>query len=139
VVFGGVEGIYMKEMNKENCIKTICSLPIDFKIRGKSSLELLQNSKFKDFCNDIASKDIACYLSYNKNLIHHWQIWSHDKRTVGCYLNINSNEYFVSVLNKEGKVNYSKSFPTAEEACAVFILIEVNEILNIRNDFLNYL
>jgi hypothetical protein len=119
---------------KEDCIEKICNLPLNFKVADKSSLTLLQESKFADFYNDIAKQDIKEYLSRHKTLIDNWEIWSEDKRTWGYYLSISPDKYFVGSLDKDGKENFSKSFATAQDACAEFILREVSAILDIKND-----
>ena len=54
---------------KEDCIEKICNLPLDYKVADKSSLTLLQESKFAYFYNEIAIQDIKEYLSRHKNLI----------------------------------------------------------------------
>ncbi len=119
---------------KEDSIEKICNLPLDFKVVNNSSFTLLQESKFADFHNDITKQDIVDYLSQHKNLIDKWKIWSEDKRTWGYYLSINHDNYSVGLLDKDGKENFSKSFATAEEACAEFILKEVSAILDIKID-----
>ena len=121
-------------ISKDNCIEKICNLPLDFEVADKSSFTLLQESKFADFHNDITKQDIKDYLSRHKNLIDNWEIWSEDKRTWGYYLSISPDKYFVGSLDKDGKENFSKSFATAEDACAEFILKEVSAILDIKND-----
>lgn len=126
--------INMTTITKENCIEKTCNLPLDFKVSDKSSLTLLQESKFADFYNDITKQDIKDYLSRHKNLIDNWEIWSEDKRTWGYYLSISPDKYFVGSLDKDGKENFSKSFSTAIDACAEFILREVSAILDIKND-----
>lgn len=119
---------------KNNCLEKICNLPLDFKVAGKSFYTLLQESKFADFQNDITQQDIFNHLCRNKNLIDEWKIWSEDKRTWGYYLSIIHDNYSVGSLDKDGKQNFSKSFASAEEACAEFILREVTTILDIKND-----
>lgn len=108
-------------MTKDNCIEKICNLLLDFKVADKSSLTLLQESKLKDFYHDIAKEDIKNYLSRHKSLIDSWEIWSEDKRTWGYYWSISSDKYFVGSLDKDGKGNFSKSFSTADDACAEYI------------------
>lgn len=119
---------------KDDCIEKICNLPLYFKVAEKSSFTLLQESKFVDFHNDITKQDIIDYLSRHKNLIDNWEIWSEDKRTWGYYLILNPDNYSVGSLDQDGKENFSKSFATAEEACAEFIMREVSAILDIKND-----
>ena len=128
----------MTNITKDNCIEKICNLPLDFEVADKSSLTLLQESKFVDFYNVITKQDIKEYLSRHANLIDSWQIWSEDKRTWGYYLSISADKYFVGSLDKDGKENFSKSFTTAEDACAEFILREVSALLDIKNDEINY-
>jgi hypothetical protein len=43
----------MVQVIKDNCIEKVCNLPLDFKVADKSSLRLLQESKFEDFYNVI--------------------------------------------------------------------------------------
>jgi len=122
----------MTNINKHNCIEKICNLPLDFKIADKSSLKLLQESKFTDFYNVITKQDIKDYLFLNKNVIENWEIWSENKRTWGYYLSIRPDKYFVCSLDNDGKENFSKSFATIDDACAEFIWREVTAILNIK-------
>jgi hypothetical protein len=124
----------MVNISKDSCIEKICNLPFDFKVAEKSSVTLLQESKFADFYYVITKQDIKDYLSLNVNLIETWEIWSEDKRTWGYYLSISPDKYFVGSLDKDGKENFSKSFSTAIDACAEFILREVSTILDIKND-----
>ncbi len=121
-------------ITKDDCIEKICNLPLDFKAAAKSSWTLLHESKFADFHIDITKQDIKDYLSRHKRLIDNWEVWSEDKRTWGYFLSISSDKYFVGSLDKDGKENFSKSFTTAEDACAEFILKEVSAILDIKND-----
>ena len=111
-------------------------MPIDFKVVGKSSFTLLQESKFTDFYRSISKQDIKDYLSRHTDLIAKWKIWSEDKRTMGYFLSISPDKYFVGSLDKKGKEKFSKSFSTVEEACAEFILREVSAILGIKNDYI---
>lgn len=120
-------------MTKDDCIEKICNLLLDFKVAAESSLALLQESKFEDFYKDITKQDIINYLSRNRILIETWKIWSENKRTWGYYLSFSSDTYLVGSLDKYGKVNFSKSFVTAEDACAEFILREVSAILEIKS------
>lgn len=125
----------MINISKENCLEKICNLPIDFQVSNKSSVTLLQESKFIEFSNSILKEDIKHYLLLHRNLIDNWKIWSENKRALGYYLLINSGKYFIGSLDKNGSENFSKSFNTAEDACAEFILREVNAILEIKIDY----
>ena len=124
----------MKDLTKEKCIEKICNLPIDFKVSNKSSFNLLLESKYIKFFRYISQQEIINYLLLNKNLIEDWKIWSENKRTSGYYLLINSDKYFIGSFDKDGNENLSKSFITAEDACAEFILREVSSILEIKID-----
>jgi hypothetical protein len=121
----------MINISKENCLEKICNLPIDFQISNKSSVTLLQESNFIKYSNIISKQDIMDYLLLHKNLIDNWKIWSENKRSMGYYLLINSEKYFIGSLHKNGNENFSKSFTTAEDGCAEFILKEVSTILEI--------
>jgi hypothetical protein len=124
----------MANFTKDDCIEKICNFPLDFKVAKKSSVTLLQESKFSDFYEVITQQDIKDYLSRYIGLIDLWKSWSEDKRTWGYYLSISPDKYFVGSLDKDGKENFSKSFSTAIDACAEFILREVSTILDIKND-----
>jgi hypothetical protein len=125
----------MINISKENCLEKICNLPIDFQISNKSSVILLQESNFIKYSNIISKQDIMDYLLLHKNLIDNWKIWSENKRSMGYYLLINSEKYFIGSLDKNGNENFSKSFTTAEDACTEFILREVSAILEIKIDY----
>lgn len=125
----------MIETTKEKCLEKICNLPIDFEVSDKSSFELLLESKYVEFSSDISQQEIKNYLLLHKNLIFNWKIWSENKRAFGYYLLINSEKYFIGSLDKNGNENFSKSFMTAEDACAEFILREVSAILEIKIDY----
>ena len=118
-------------MTKDICIELICRFPIDFKAGSQSSFALLQASEFVDFYNDIKEQDLKDYLRQHKHLIADWELWSADKRSGGYYLSIDLNTCFVGSMDKDGNQVFSKSFATAEEACAAFIWREVCAILDI--------
>ena len=124
--------INMTNVSKDNCIEKICNMPSDFKVADKSSLTLLEESKFTDFYNVITKQDIKDYLSLHKKVIENWETWSEDKRTGGYYLSIRPDKYFIGSIDKDGKENFSKCFATIDDACAEFILREVSAILNIK-------
>jgi hypothetical protein len=125
----------MKDITKEKCLEKICNLPVDFKVSDKSSVEFLVESNFLEFSRDISQQEIKNYLLLNKNLVDNWKIWSENKRTLGYYLLINSEKYFIGSLDKNGNEIFSKSFMTAEDACAEFILREISAILEIKIDY----
>jgi hypothetical protein len=119
----------VKDITKEKCLEKICNLPVHFKVSDKSSVELLLESKFLEFSKEISQQEIKNYLLLHRNLIDNWKIWSENKRALGYYLLINSEKYFIGSIDNDGNENFSKSFNTAEDACAEFILREVNTIL----------
>ncbi len=123
--------INMANITKDNCIEKICNLPLDFKVAEKSSVTLLQESRFADFYEVITQEDIKDYLSRHMNLIDLWKSWSEDKRTWGYYLSISPDKYFVGSMDKDGNKNFAVSFATAIDACAEFILREAIAILDI--------
>jgi hypothetical protein len=124
----------MIDITIEKCLEKICNLPVDFEVSNKTSVDLLLESKYKEFSNEVSQKEIKNYLLLHRNLIDDWKIWSENKRTLGYYLLINSEKYFIGSLDKNGNENLSKSFMTAEDACAEFILREVSAILEIKID-----
>ena len=120
-------------MTKETCIEKVCNLPLDFKSSDKSTITLLQDSKFADLYKDISRQDIKEYLLHHEHLIDEWKIWSEDKRTSGgYYLLLDTDQHFVGSLEKIGGERFAKSFTTNEDACAEFILQEVGTILEIE-------
>jgi len=126
--------INMANITKDDRIEKTCNFPLDFKVAEKSSVTLLQESKFADFYEVITQQDIKDYLSRHINLIDLWKSWSEDKRTWGYYLSISPDKYFVGSLDESGTKNSDKSFSTAIDACAGYILREVSTILDIKKN-----
>ncbi|MBA4318908.1 MAG: hypothetical protein C0412_10945 [Flavobacterium sp.] len=122
----------MTKITKEKCLEKICNLPLEFEVSDKSSVDLLLESKYIEFSREISQQEIKNYLLLHKSLIGDWKIWSENKRAFGYYLLINSDKYFIGSFDKDGNENFSKSFFTAEDACAEFILREVSVILELK-------
>jgi hypothetical protein len=95
----------MANITKDNCIEKVCNFPLDFKVAEKSSVTLLQESKFADFYEVITQQNIKDHLSRHMNLIDLWKSWSEDKRTWGYYLSISPDKYFVGSLDEFGNKN----------------------------------
>ena len=69
-------------MNKDICIKKICSIPLDFKALDKSASVLINESQLIIFQKDIKSNEIENYLTNHISLIEEWEDWSNNKRSV---------------------------------------------------------
>ena len=116
-------------MLKNDFIKRICNIPIDFRNGEKSSLELAQESGIQEVLQTINAEQIEEYLNANSDLIEAWQIWSLDKRVnSGYYLQLGSKP--IVGFYENGSLSIKKEFNSSTEACADFILKEVSSILN---------
>ena len=118
-------------MDKDICIKKICSLPLDFKKLDKSASILVNESQFIIFQKEITPMDVENYLTEHLELIKEWEVWSDIKRTSkGLYLSLTDKSYLVGYVDKNGKTLFENSFYSRAEACTVFILSETTEILH---------
>lgn len=118
-------------MDKDICIKKICTLPLDFKTLDKSASVLINESQFIVFHKDITTNEIENYLTNHISLIEEWKDWSYNKRSLpGTYLSLTDKENLVGFIDKNGKRLFVNSFYSPSEACAEFILREATDILH---------
>ena len=110
-------------------ISKICSMANDFKTSGnKSMIQLLKESGYKDHEKHIARHEIQKFLEIHPALIDSWEGYSLDKRcSSGWYLVHENSEWIVGYYKSGGKEN-EQTFQSGFEACAVFILNELERI-----------
>ena len=119
-------------ITKEICIEKICTIPIDFKLGGKSSFALATESNFAYLYSEISPQDIKNYLSIHKTLLREWEIWTEDKRTRGYGLSISNGEYSIGYRDSTNNLIFYKTFTSALDACAEYIFREVASILKVE-------
>ncbi len=114
---------------KSNVVERICKLPHDFKTnKDKSIFQLLKESGYFEQRNFIRKGEIIEYLDNCPELLNDWELYSLDKRTgSGWYLLDNESNWTVGYCNS-GKLERERIFSSKNEACAVFIINEIEEI-----------
>jgi hypothetical protein len=107
-------------------ISNICSMPNNFITSGnKSMIQLLNESGYKDYKKDITKDEIQAFLETHPALIDSWEMHSLDKRcSSGWYLLHEYSEWKVGYYKIGDKEN-EQCFQSGFEACAVFILKEI--------------
>jgi hypothetical protein len=110
-------------------ISKVCSMPRDFKVsRNKSMIQLLKKSGYLEHKNDVVKDEVIKFLKNHSDLVEDWQIYSLDKRTsTGWYLLHEDSVWTVGYLNIGGREKEYK-FTTGFEACAVFIIYELEQL-----------
>jgi hypothetical protein len=110
-------------------ISTICSMPNDFIASGnKSMIQLLMESGYKNYKKNIAKDEIQNFLETHPALIDSWEMYSLDKRcSSGWYLLHENGEWKVG-YHKIGGKEHEQRFQSGFEACAVFILKELEQL-----------
>ena len=114
-----------------NIILKIISLPVAFyEVGDKSFYELLKETKYFEYFDNIFEDSIANVLLNNPAYIEKWLEWSEDKRSSdGWYFVINNNEKFeVGRINEDGKKGQYLEFSDKRNACAAFIKREIDEL-----------
>ena len=107
-------------------VEKICRLPIDYKVNGKSPLQIVEDSGYTKDPDSLTVADIEDYLRGTPDLIDAWLTWSADKRvSSGWYFMEDNSRYAVGYYPNGERVLY----PNSRRACAEFILREVGGFL----------
>jgi hypothetical protein len=110
-------------------LSKVCSMPDDFLVSGnKSMVQLLKESGYLDRQEIIAKNEIVEFLRTHPDLFDSWEKYSLDRRcSTGWHLLHKDDEWIVGHLNIDGKEN-EQTFLSSFDACAVFILKELEQI-----------
>jgi hypothetical protein len=112
-------------MISDSALDAVCQIPQAYR-GGKSPWAAVRQSGYKTVRDQITPTDLAQYLSRHPQFIEDWELYSLDKRTSGgWYLLRNERGWTV------GSVSVShpdEQFESAAEACAHFVLREVETI-----------
>lgn len=119
------------EKKIKDAIEKIVHLAYDYRKRGNiSSLNLLKESGYLEFPDQIGEEEIAAILKLYPNLINEWLLWSENKRSTPTWFFTKDNDdgwYFVghSPESKEfEEINTKDEF----KACTAFIKREVERL-----------
>jgi hypothetical protein len=121
-------------MMQDKIIENIVKLPKIFhELKSISIYLLLEETGYFGKYNEITEYDILQYLIDNPNYINQWFIWSEDKRvSSGLYLQRNGEgKYEVGHLHSKSDFKIGL-FSDIKEACAHFIILEIEEIRKSR-------
>lgn len=115
----------MYKMSEVDSIAKLCNLPIDSKKQNKSALQLIEESGYNAETKWLSVTKIIVYLRDKPELIEAWLLWSLDKRTSSGWCFREEPDGFTVAFYPDG---LSRRFADQVEACAEFILQEVNSI-----------
>lgn len=117
-------------MDKDICLKKICSLPLDLKTENKSPSTLIAESYYYIFFKSTSILDIKNYLKNHPSLIKEWEEWSNNKQAgQGVYLSLIDNIFIVGKIDPNGKKIFEKIFDSNLDACAEYVYLELIELI----------
>jgi hypothetical protein len=114
-------------------ISEVCSIARNIKkYQNKSVIQLLKESSYFDNSSSIATDDIKQYLVDHPDYINDWIIYSSGKRSSkGWYFLQERSDWIVGYLeettNGFARIREEK-FNSSFEACAAFIIKEINDL-----------
>lgn len=116
-------------MDKDALSKKITNLTHEFYGQGNVSIySLLEGTGYFQGTYQISEDDIIKVLHENPRLAIDWLNWSSDKRVdSGWYFKRDDNERY-TVGYFRGNIHQSSSYSNMLNACAVFILKEIESI-----------
>jgi hypothetical protein len=107
-------------------LEPICRIPDA--LRWRSLRDLVAETGYRDLRPTLTGKEIAAYLARHPGLVLKWLRYSEDKRTSGgWYLLHPSTGWVVGRLTGPDKERELR-FATGPEACAEFILRELDSV-----------
>ena len=124
-------------MKKMNIIKNICNIPIALQQRDDISVyELFCKSNYLESPNNINESSIKEYIEKHLELIPFWGLYSQNQRcTPAWYLELKSSGFFkkaeVGYINSSGKLEKIYKFRHNNEACAFFIMRQIETMAQI--------
>jgi hypothetical protein len=117
-------------MNKEDVLNFAINIPRKFyKIKTISLNDLIKESGYKEWKDNISVQDIQGRLEESPEYIKEWEIFCDNKRTSGGWcINIdkNSNKYEVGQIAVKRSEKEWVKFSSHIEAIAFFIKHELN-------------
>ena len=122
-------------MTQKDVVENIVSLPLVFeKERNKSMLELICESGYIENKSENLEKVIARKLRQTKVYIDYWIQYSESKRTdAGWFIRSTiSGKYEVGYIFK-GSLSQIVVFDNINEACACFVVREIDFIVSLGN------
>ena len=112
-----------------DALSKVCSMPNDFMTSAnKSMVQLLKDSGYMWHKDEVTQDEIIKFLKAHPDHTESWEGYSADKRSsTGWYLLREGNIWTVGYFNIGGKEREQR-FNSSFEACAVFILNELEEL-----------
>ncbi|MCW8810574.1 MAG: hypothetical protein OQJ93_03095 [Ignavibacteriaceae bacterium] len=114
----------------ESSIIKICSIAKDFNNSiNTSPYQIVLERKDAFNKSSLNKVKIIKYLKMNRDLIKDWLLYSENKRTsTGWYFKDYKNKWLIGFMN-EGIIESEKIFDSKFEACAEYVLNEIESIL----------
>ena len=107
-----------KIMNFDDTIAKICRMPRDFGIRDVSMVQLLRESGYAQYREQITEDRIREYVDTHRENIAEWQRYSDDQR---CSPSWFFRDKAIGHVAKSGKVELDQEYPTEADACAAYV------------------
>jgi len=115
------------ENKVKHTIEKIIHLSYDFRKRGNiSSVNLLKESGYLEFFDQITEEEIEEMLKLYPHLVDEWLLWSENKRViepVWAFMKFDDGSYLVG-----GKENVEINTKDEFKACAAFIKLEAEDL-----------
>jgi hypothetical protein len=114
--------------DKDKLLQEIICLPRHYYTRNMSSFEILKQSGYFKFNNQISNLDILNAINRQPEVVTDWLTWSEDKRTGKGWVFEKVGEKYSVYYYPYKKKQEALIFSNGNEACAAFIKNEIEDI-----------
>lgn len=116
-------------MLKFDQLAAICRIPEVFYTSGASFVDAVRASGYVELRPKLSAADLTAYLDRHPELIGRWLVYSSDKRVPEGWYLLDRPVWSVGRLGGAEKACVpERRFESSAEACAVFILHELDDI-----------
>lgn len=116
-------------MIKFDQLSAICRIPEVYYASTASFLDAVRASRYSELRPKLSAADLTAYLDRHPDLIGRWLVYSHDKRVPEGWYLLDRPVWAVGRLGGGEKACVPEQrFENSAEACAIFILHELDEL-----------
>jgi hypothetical protein len=115
----------------ENILSRICRIPEELSLPGsKASMYSIVNSiDYKNIRSSIDEETLSLFIHSHIEVVQNWIYYSEDKRTSsGWFFTAIGNGWEVGRLMLDGNITAKGEYTSAANACAAFILRELDSV-----------
>lgn len=118
--------IWSQEMS--DLISKICSIPKDFHTyQNKSIFQLFTESGYLEQPKSVTKEKLMEHLASNPDLIQNWENYSSDKHYFPAWYFLQKDSVWIVGYSSVPSQERKQTFTSAVEACAEFILHELDQ------------